>query len=202
MKRSRSSAADVCAQGDLFGVPGPAGLTRGSDLVEEAEEAALLAAIGALELRAFRFHGWTGLRETAAFGWSYDFEAGGLAPAPAMPGWLRFVRDRLAGAAGLPAERFVQAVVTRYGPGAGIGWHRDRPAFGLVAGVSLGAPAVMRMRQRTSRGFARASFPLAPRGWYVLDGPARHAWQHGIAPQKDTRWSITLRTLADGGRRI
>jgi alkylated DNA repair dioxygenase AlkB len=202
MKRSRSSAADEGLQGDLFGTPGPAGLTRGADLLDEAEEAALLAAIGALELRAFRFHGWTGLRETAAFGWSYDFESGRVAPAPPMPGWLRCVRDRLADAAGLPARRLVQAVVTRYGPGAGIGWHRDRPAFGVVAGLSLGAPATMRLRRRTAGGFARASFALAPRGWYVLDGPARHAWQHGIAPQKETRWSITLRTLADGGRRI
>jgi alkylated DNA repair dioxygenase AlkB len=194
MKRWLSSAAD--GQGDLFGAAGPAGLQHGADLFDAEAEAALVARIAGLELQPFRFHGWTGLRETAAFGWGYDFEEGRLLPAAPMPGWLVEVRDQLAAALRIPAESLVQAVVTRYGTGAGIGWHRDRPAFGLVAGVSLGAPAVMRLRRRTSSGFERASFALVPRGWYLLDGPARHVWEHGIAPQRATRFSITLRTLA------
>ena len=90
----------------------------------------------------------------------------------------------------------MQALLIRYDPGAGIGWHRDRPVFAHVLGVSLGARAVMRFRRRRDGGFDRASAPLAPRAIYHLSGAARHAWEHSIAPMDATRWSITFRSLA------
>ena len=36
-------------------------------------------------------------------------------------------------------------------PGAGIGWHRDRPVFDHVVGISLEAPATLRLRRRGRR---------------------------------------------------
>ncbi|WP_204316234.1 alpha-ketoglutarate-dependent dioxygenase AlkB, partial [Serratia marcescens] len=79
----------------------------------------------------------------------------------------------------------VQALVTRYDPGAGIGWHRDRPVFEHVVGVSLGAPTALRLRRRRADGkFDRAELPLAPRGAYHLAGEARHLWEHSITPMK------------------
>ena len=89
----------------------------------------------------------------------------------------------------------------RYDPGAGIGWHRDRPVFEHVIGISLGQPASLRLRRRKARGFDRASIDLAPRSIYHLSGEARHEWEHGIAEMTVTRWSITFRSLSENGLR-
>jgi alkylated DNA repair dioxygenase AlkB len=35
---------------------------------------------------------------------------------------------------------------------------------------------------------------VPPRSVYLLRGPARWSWQHGVAPTKQLRYSITLRT--------
>ena len=93
-------------------------------------------------------------------------------------------------------------LLARYDPGAGIGWHRDRPQFEDVVGISLGAPAIMRFRQRTDSGFRRAHVPLEPRSAYLLSGEVRHDWEHSIAPGKALRFSITFRTLSAKGRRL
>ncbi len=97
-------------------------------------------------------------------------------------------------------EDFVQALVIRYDPGARIGWHRDRPLFEHVVGISLGNPATLRLRRRTDTGFRRASAHLAPRSIYHLAGEARHDWEHSIAAMEVPRWSITFRSLSDTGR--
>ena len=117
-------------------------------------------------------------------------------PAAPIPDWLLPLRSRAAGFAGLPADALVQVLLTRYDPGAGIGWHRDRPVFEHVIGLSLGAPAVMRFRRRKPGGFERATAALAPRSAYHLSGEVRHLWEHSIAEMAATRWSITFRSLA------
>ncbi|WP_171905932.1 alpha-ketoglutarate-dependent dioxygenase AlkB, partial [Sphingobium phenoxybenzoativorans] len=86
----------------------------------------------------------------------------------------------------------------RYDPGAGIGWHKDRPVFEHVVGISLGNPATLRLRRRTPTGFDRARVQLEPRSIYHLAGEVRHAWEHSIAPMEVPRGSITFRSL---GRR-
>lgn len=182
---------------DLFGTPAVPGLALRDDLVDDAEERALIGAIDATGLSPFRFQGWTGRRLTTSFGWTYDFAAGRLDRGAPMPGWLLPVRDRAAAFAGLSPDALVQALFIRYDPGAGIGWHRDRPAFGQVVGVSLGAPAIMRFRRRVGSRFARVGVPLAPRGAYHLSGEARDGWEHGIAAIERTRWSITFRSLRE-----
>lgn len=82
-----------------------------------------------------------------------------------------------------------------YGAGAGICWHKDRPVFEHVIGISLGAPAVMRFRRRTEKGFERASAGLAPRSIYHMAGEVRKDWEHSIVPIETRRWSITFRSL-------
>lgn len=86
-------------------------------------------------------------------------------------------------------------MLTRYDPSAGIGWHRDRPVFDRVIGISLGGEAVMRFRRRTDRGFERRALPLPPRSAYLLSDEARFEWEHSIAPMQAPRWSITFRSL-------
>jgi DNA oxidative demethylase len=184
------------AQSDLFAVPRLAGLSQKDGIVTQNEEPALIAAIDAVHLSPFRFHGWLGKRLTAAFGWNYDFETARFAPTEPIPDWLFPLRERAARFAHLKPDDLVQALLIRYDPGAGIGWHRDRPVFEHVAGISLGAPATMRFRRRRSGGFDRASAALTPRSIYHLSGEARHEWEHSITEMAVTRWSITFRSLA------
>jgi len=189
-------------QPDLFGEPSLAGLSQAGGFVTQDEERMLIAAIDAAALSPFRYHGWLGKRLTASYGWSYDFDDSSFAPAEAIPDWLLPVREKAARFAGLPPGELVQALLIRYDPGAGIGWHRDRPVFGHVLGISLGAPATMRFRRRQRGGFDRASAVLAPRSIYHLTGEARHQWEHSIAAMAATRWSITFRSLSDKGRSL
>jgi alkylated DNA repair dioxygenase AlkB len=190
------------AQAELFGAPLPPGLSQAPALVTPEEERALTAAIDGVELTPFQFHGWTGKRRTASFGWHYDFQDASFRPARPIPGWALPVRERAARFAGLDPGDLVQLLLIRYGPGAGIGWHRDRPIFEHVLGLSLGAPATLRLRRRRTGGFDRAALPLAPRSAYHLTGEARHQWEHSIAPMEETRWSITFRSLSAAGRRL
>jgi alkylated DNA repair protein (DNA oxidative demethylase) len=188
---------------DLFDAPLLPGLSSSLDLVTEAEERSLINAIDAAELTPFRFQGWTGKRLTRSFGWHYDFENGQVARADPIPDWLLPIRARMAGLAGLAPELLIQALLIRYDPGAGIGWHRDRPIYEHVLGLSLGTPAEMRFRRRRGeRDFERASLPLDPRAVYHIGGEARYVWEHSIAATDRTRWSITFRSASEKGRAI
>lgn len=181
---------------DLFGAPALPGLATRLDFIDEAEERMLIGRIDACDLEPFRFQGWTGKRLTTSFGWNYDFEAGRQRQAPPFPDWLIPLRDRAANFADLAPALLVQALLIRYDAGAGIGWHRDRPIYEHIVGISLGEPADMRFRQRRGNGFARTSVPMAPRSAYHLSGPARHEWEHSIAEMVRPRWSFTFRSLA------
>jgi alkylated DNA repair dioxygenase AlkB len=185
--------SDLFPSASILPVPG---LAMREDMISPAEETALIARIDAEALSPFRFQGWLGKRLTRSFGWSYDFDTGRFAETDPLPDWLLPVRERAARLAGLRGEQLVQALLIRYDPGAGIGWHRDRPVFEHVVGISLGNPAVLRLRRRTASGFERAKLPLAPRAAYHLSGEVRHDWEHSIAPIEVPRWSITFRSLA------
>lgn len=185
---------------DLFGSTTLPGLVSAEAIITEAEEMALIARIDEMNLSPFKFQQWTGKRLTRSFGWSYDFETSRFAPTDPLPGWLQPVRERAARFAKLDSAELVQALLIRYDPGAGIGWHKDRPVFEHIIGISLGEPATIRFRRRLGSKFERASAPLASRSIYHLSGEARHCWEHSIAEMAKTRWSITFRTLADALR--
>jgi DNA oxidative demethylase len=118
----------------------------------------------------------------------------GLRRGEPIPDWLLPFRDRAAHFVGLPPEDLVQAMLIRYDAGAGIGWHKDRPHFEHIVGLSLGSPSIMRFRRRRGGGFERASPPLERRGPYHLGGEARHEWEYSIAELDQTRWSVTFRS--------
>ena len=177
------------------------GLEMREDFVGPDEEQALMKHIEALGLAPFRFQGWTGKRLTRSFGWRYDFEDASFTQTEPIPDWLEPLRERAAGFAGLDPDDFAHALLVRYDAGAGIGWHRDRPQFDKVVGISLGAPTVMRFRQRTATGFRRASIRLEPRSAYLLSDDVRHDWEHSIAPHEALRFSVTFRSLSERGLR-
>lgn len=182
---------------DLFGAPLIPGLDMRDDLVDDAAQLLLVERCLALDLSPFQFQGWEGKRLTRSFGWHYDFARGVAEKAAPIPDWLRAVRDRAARAFGRDPDRFEQALVIRYDPGAGIGWHRDRPQFDEVIGVSLDSPATMAFRRSRGDGrFDRIKLPLIPGSAYLLSGDARRGWQHGIASHDRRRFSLTFRSLA------
>jgi len=172
----------------------PEGFAYREDFVSAAEEAELVSHIAGLELREFEFHGYLGKRRVASFGLRYDFNDMAVHDATEMPEFLLPLRERAAGFAGLEPEALAHALVTEYTPGAAIGWHRDRPVFGDVIGISLGAPCRFRFRRKQGAGWKRKSLTLMPGSAYLLRGRARHEWQHSIPPVEALRYSATFRS--------
>lgn len=185
---------------DLFGEPLIAGLEYRPDFITPGEEKALIGHLSQADLSPFKFQGWTGKRLTRTFGWRYDFDDRSFARSEPIPGWLLPLRSKAAVFANVAPEDFVHTLLVRYDPGAGIGWHRDRPVFENVVGVSLGTAALLRFRKRREGGFDRETISVEPRSAYLLSGPARYEWEHSIAPGDTLRFSITFRTFSDKGR--
>ena len=185
---------------ELFPAPSLPGLSYRADVISPEEEAALLSVLAGLPVAPFQFRGWEGRRQVLSFGWRYDFNDASFTRSVPIPDALLPLRGRAAASAGVMPDDLVQSLVARYDPGAGIGWHRDRPVFGTVVGLSLGAPATLRFLRRREGGFDRFALLAEPRSAYVLTGAARHDWEHSIAPLPERRWSVTFRTLAERGR--
>jgi len=186
----------------LFDAPPIAGLRYHEDLISEDAERSLVARLVAADLSPFRFHGWLGNRKTKSFGWRYDFDDSSFSPTDPIPDWLQPLREKAAAFADSNPNDFVQVLLARYDPGAGIGWHRDRDAFDQVVGISLGTPATLRFRRRKPGGFDRTSIEVEPRSAYLLSGESRWDWEHRILPGDQLRFSITFRALSEKGRQI
>jgi len=185
-------------QASLFDdpAPGPPGFLYRTGVIDEAEEAALADALGRLELRAFEMRGYSARRRVASFGVRYRGAGPELEEGPPIPEFLLALRHKAADLASLAPGALVHALVNEYPPGAPIGWHRDRPAFGQVVGFSLLSPCVMRFRKARDSGWERRSQTLEPRSAYWLAGEARSVWEHSIPPVETLRYSVTFRTLA------
>jgi len=140
-------------------------------------------------------HGVVARRRVLHFGWSYAFDSARIAPGPEIPDYLLGLRERLGRFAAVAPEDLREALITEYPAGAGIGWHRDAPAFGIVAAVSLMAPCRMRFRRGETGQWETTEITLEPRSAYAITGVSRSGWQHSIPPTKALRYSITFRTL-------
>jgi len=173
----------------------PEGFGYRADLISPEEEAALLKRFEELPFEPFDFRGFKGNRQTVAFGSRYDFTHGRIELAEPFPQWLTSLKARVTAFANFAEDAIVQALVTAYPPGAGIGWHRDRPEYGKVIGVSFASACILRLRRPHGEGWRRESVLLQPRSAYLLDGEVRDAWQHSIMPGDRLRYSVTFRTL-------
>jgi alkylated DNA repair dioxygenase AlkB len=172
-------------------------------LITPAEEAALVARVRELPFQEFEFHGFKGRRRVVSFGWKYEFSGGGqLRKAEEIPEFLLALRLRAASFARIEPDAFQHVLVTEYGPGAGIGWHRDKAVFGQVVGVSLLAACVLRFRRKVNAKWERVNV-LAERGSaYHLSGRARSEWEHSILSVHALRYSITFRTMRENPPRM
>jgi alkylated DNA repair dioxygenase AlkB len=175
--------------------PVPAGLRYVPDVLTTDDETVLLERLRAVEFSVIRMRGQVARRRTAHFGWVYGYESWRVEPGPPIPEFLAPLRERAAALGGVEPAALAEVLVTEYPPGAGIGWHRDAPQFGLVIGVSLLGACRMRFQRGTGAGRRTHTLALAPRSAYVLDGAIRWRWQHSIPPAKGLRYSVTFRTL-------
>ena len=184
-------------QPDFFDQPRslPPGLHYRPDLIGEPDERALISRLEQLPFREFEFHGFVGKRRTVSFGWRYDFNHAKLERIADMPDFLLPLRDAAAQFAGLDGAAFEHALVTEYSPGAAIGWHKDRPVFADIIGVSLLSPCVFRLRRKTGATWQRAAVTLAPRSAYLLQDAVRTEWEHSIPAVETLRYSVTFRNM-------
>jgi DNA oxidative demethylase len=174
----------------------PEGLVYREQFVSAAEERQLLAELETLEFRTVEMRGQTARRTVRHFGLDYAYETGDLVPTDALPESIAWLRDRCAALMEREPADLVQILVSRYPPGAGIGWHRDAPMFGSrIVGVSLLSTCRMRFQRTVGGVRSTSAIELAPRSAYLLSGKARWSWQHSIPAAKELRYSITFRTL-------
>jgi DNA oxidative demethylase len=174
----------------------PEGLLYRDEFVTPEEEQGLIQVIEGLDFRELTMRGQTAKRTVRHFGLDYEYERGGVKQGDPLPQELEWLRERCASLIERDPADLAQILITRYPPGAGIGWHRDAPMFGSkIAGVSLGAPARMRFQRAVGGERETVAVELEPRSAYVLSGKARWSWQHSIPATKDLRYSVTFRTL-------
>jgi alkylated DNA repair dioxygenase AlkB len=173
----------------------PDGFRYAPEVITAAQETEVLAQVRDLPFREFEFHGYTGRRRVVSFGWRYDFDERELLKADDMPPFLRSLREAAAAFAGMPSAELQHVLVTEYGAGAAIGWHRDKAVFGEVVGISLLSPCQFRLRRKAGTTWERVTVTAEPRSAYLLSGPARTEWEHSIPGVESLRYSITYRNL-------
>jgi alkylated DNA repair dioxygenase AlkB len=188
----------------------PEGFDYRADFLTAHEERTLAEVIAhQVDFRHFVMRGVTAKRRVAFFGASYDDGDAAVE----IPAFLLPIRSRLAAWAGIDEGAFVMALINEYTPGAAIGWHRDAPQYGIIAGVSLLSACRMKLRpyvtpkalagRRSDRSTVRKTtheVELAPRSAYLITGLARRGYEHSIPPATSTRYSITFRTRATPAR--
>src|SRR4051812_2292408 len=103
----------------------PDGLAYVPDLITAPEEDELLRRLADESYGEVRMHGQVARRTVRHYGVSYCFETAEITPRVALPEWLLDLRRRCAEFLGIPDERLAECLLTRYPPGATIGWHRD-----------------------------------------------------------------------------
>lgn len=184
----------------LFDAPPdlPEGFVYRPGFLTAEEERAIAGELAGLPFEPFQFRGYEARRRVVSFGWKYDFTRTRLEEAEPIPDFLAEVRARAEAFAGVGPGELKQLLINEYLPGAPIGWHKDRPVFEKVVGISVLAPCAFRLRRRTAEGFERRSLTLEPRSAYLISGPARESWEHSIPPVAQHRYSITFRSFRPG----
>jgi alkylated DNA repair dioxygenase AlkB len=188
----------LSAQLDLFeaGPTPPEGLRYEAEFVSSSLQTELVERLQQLPLAPFQFGQYEGKRRVASFGFSYDYSLRRLNQADPIPGWLAPLVDKVETFGG-SGVRIGQVLCTEYQPGVGIGWHRDKPQFDKIFGLSLGSACKFRFRRASGAGWQRFTLDAAPRSLYLMSGCSRSQWEHSIPPVEGLRYSVTFRTMAD-----
>ena len=182
--------------------PEPEGLRYAADFVSAETEQKLICGIRALPLQPFQFGQFEGKRRVASFGFRHDYALRRLQQAEPIPAWLTEIVAEVETFGG-PGTRIRQVLCTEYDVGVGIGWHRDKPPFERIFGLSLGSACKFRFRKpngKSSNGKSWDRFTLdaEPRSLYMMSGASRQVWEHSIPAVESPRYSITFRTMSNG----
>jgi alkylated DNA repair dioxygenase AlkB len=174
----------------------PTGLRYAADFISPDLERELIARVAALPLQPFQFGQYEGKRRVVSFGHRYDYTLRRLQPADPIPSWLASVVadvERFGGS----DTRIAQVLCTEYDTGVGIGWHRDKPHFDRIFGLSLGSACKFRFRRPAGSKWERFTLDAQPRSIYRMQGPSRLEWEHSIPAVDAPRYSITFRTMRE-----
>ena len=180
----------------------PSGFEYRNDFISSDAEAQLAEEIAGIEFSTFEMRGVVARRRVAFFGSTYDAAD---VPASPLPAFLLPLRDKVASWANLEPHAFAMALINEYRPGAPIGWHRDAPQYGIVAGISLLSSCRMKFRpyvrpgtQPATPGRRRSAtheILLDRRSAYLMTGQSRSAYEHHIPAVATLRYSVTFRTV-------
>jgi alkylated DNA repair dioxygenase AlkB len=173
----------------------PEGLRYAEEFVSPTAEKTLIGHIAALPLQPFQFGQYEGKRRVVSFGFRYDYTMCRLEEADPIPEWLDSIIETVE-AFGGRGPRIGQVLCTEYDVGVGIGWHRDKPHFDRVFGLSLGSACKFRFRRSAYTKWKRFTLEARPRSIYMLSGPSRQVWEHSIPAVEAQRYSMTFRTMA------
>ena len=197
---------DKLRQAELFDTPEelPHGLIYQPEFITRGEEETLLEAIAPLPLREARFQEYFAKRRVVHFrsagnGEAYDENDDDTFSSGPLPQPLVELQQRVAKWLTIDPAAFIHALVSEYRAGTPIGWHRDKPVYGIVVGLSLAGWGRMRFRPLDPHAPRKGMvlLELEPRSIYVLQGPIRWQWQHSMLPTKALRYSITFRARAE-----
>jgi alkylated DNA repair dioxygenase AlkB len=172
----------------------PDGLRYAAEFVSSAIERELILGIQTLPLQPFQLGEFEGNRRVASFGFRYDYDLRQLKRAESNPAWLAEIVANVETFGG-PATRIQQVLCTEYGVGVGIGWHRDKPHFDEIFGLSLGSACKFRFRKRAGKSWDRFTIDAQPRSLYMMTGASRQVWEHSIPAVEKPRYSIIFRTM-------
>jgi alkylated DNA repair dioxygenase AlkB len=126
---------------------GPKGLRYYPGIIPPSVEHDLIERIVELPLVPFQFGAFEGKRRVASFGFKFDYTLKQLQEAEEVPEWLVSMVKKVEAYRG-PALKIKQVLCTEYDAGVGIGWHRDKPHFEEVFGLSLGSACKLRFRRK------------------------------------------------------
>lgn len=178
----------------------PPGFSYEDNFLSKEDEAVLTEAVKKLPLQTFMFHGYEAKRKVASFGYDYHFTSRSITKGEPIPTEFDPVIHRVARAMKVSPDKIAEVLVTEYPIGSVINWHRDAPPFDKIAGISLAADCVFKLRPHKQQPGSRKkiiSIVARRRSLYLMDGQSRSDWEHSIAPVKHVRYSITFRTLKE-----
>lgn len=176
----------------------PEGFAYYPDFINEQEELNLIGVISGLQLHSFKFQGYEAKRKVASYGYDWSFDTRRLSRGKEIPGAFNSIIETVAGKINVSKTSFAELLVTEYPVASVINWHRDAPPFDIIAGLSLASDCIFKLRpydKAKQKRNAVISIPLKRRSLYMISGESRTEWEHSIAPVKQIRYSITLRTL-------
>ena len=176
----------------------PPGFLYKEDFITGDEEDQLLQLVAKTERHPMIFNGYEAKRKVASYGYDWSFEKKTLTKGEPIPQQYFSLIGKVTDQLQLFQESIVELLVTEYPVSSVINWHRDAPPFHLIAGISLLSDCTFKLRPYDKAKQNRnsiVSLNVKRRSLYAMEGAARSEWEHSIAPVKQQRYSITLRTL-------